>query len=373
MNHELSASAAILTGSLRPWLNDNRDEEKFRQLFNQDVRKTKDEAASYFNGLITAYKKSGIPIEREIIEEFSDLETTSNSPELEPAIVPIDLPNYFNKQTEFYYYLIRNEFLGTILYMHQLVNSMHMIDARYNILKVFKKITYILDQLKEVSNNDDITVFILTVLKINLYWLHQELERLFSTHIDFEILSESELIHLLNRNTNSSTEDQQIIMKCIERYKILREETLNAERAAEKFEAPNYALKTDIVFVARPSDFRVIGKSPILYEDINNVEAFSKLENELFLSKIIDENYDFINTKGNKNLMAAIYHILILKNYFRKNSYLHPQNFEPRHYREYLDSRYNVDTGQQFRKCTPDKIEKFKRKHHWIDNIPYCR
>jgi len=369
MNHELSVAEAILTGSLRPWGKENRDEEKYVQLFSRNVRNCKNDPASYFIALITAYKMTGIGIEETILDEFSDLGKTVKDA-AESQSIPIGLPLFFNKQTEFYYYLIRNEFAGTILLLQQMVRSMQPIDARYNILKIFKKINYLLYHLKDVSQHDEATDFILVLLRIDLYYLHRELERLFSKSIDFEVLNENELQYLVSRNLPELSFSFPSI---IEQYEKTREKVLKDGSQAQQQKSTTDNLNPGSVLIPRPSDFRGTGKSPVNFEDINNAETFFNIEKELFLSKIIDGNYNFINTKGNKNLLAALYHILIGQNYFRKNSYRHPGNFEPAHYRRYLDFRYNVDTAQQFRKCKVEDVEKFKRKYLWIDNIPYCR
>jgi hypothetical protein len=101
--------------------------------------------------------------------------------------------------------------------------------------------------------------------------------------------------------------------------------------------------------------------------------AFTQFEKELFESKIINEEYEFQKKRGNQELLAAIYKILIQKKYFRDINAKNGRAFDACHYRQYLDYRYQVDTSQQFRRCTQDDIQKFKQKHYWIDNIAYCR
>jgi len=77
--------------------------------------------------------------------------------------------------------------------------------------------------------------------------------------------------------------------------------------------------------------------------------------------------------RGNKEIFAALYKILMQKNYFRKTNIKTGRNFDPCHYRQYLDHRYNVDTSQQFRKCTDEDIQLLKHKNLWIESIEYCR
>ena len=373
MNHELSASNSILFGSLRPWSNENQDEEKFRHLLNQNVRKQKNNVVPFFTELINAYNKTGIALEIENAKEFSDLAKIPADAEIIGKIAPLERPSFFNKQTEFYAYLIRNEYLGTIIYVYDFANTKSEIDVRYLILKIFRKIESILARINEVSHTDKSTVFIFEILKINLYFIHQELQRLFSEHVDFEILSENELIYLVSPDFMDKKNVPSNIAYFINQYKTSRQLILQAEVESVESKEISVAVTPKITFITRQTDFRGIGKSPVYYEDIKDVVAFSKFEEELFFSKIIDEDYKFIDHKGNKNMLAALYRILITKNYFRRNSFRHQKSFEPHHFRQYLDFRYQVDTSQQFRKCTDSDIKNFKDKHTWIDNIPFCR
>jgi len=373
MNHELNASISILWGSLRPWSKKNQDEEKFRHLLNQNVRKQKNNVGPFFTELINAYNKTGITLEIENIKEFSDLTKIPADSDIIGKITPLELPAFFNKQTEFYTYLIRNEYLGTIIYVYHFSNTKCDIDVRYLIYKIFQQIESILTKINEVAHTDKSTVFIIEILKINLYFIHQELQRLFSVHFDFEILSENELIYRVSPDFLDKKNVPSNVAYFINQYKTSRQLIIESEVKSEETKEILVEVKPEIKFVTRQVDFRGIGKSPVYYADIKDVEAFSKFEGELFCSKIIDEDYNFIDHKGNKNMLAALYRILIKKNYFRKNSFRHLKNFEPHHFRQYLDFRYNVDTNQQFRKCTDGDIENFKNKHTWIDNIPFCR
>ena len=136
---------------------------------------------------------------------------------------------------------------------------------------------------------------------------------------------------------------------------------------------PGSSAQEVVSFLPKQADFRGHAKSPVQYSDIRNPLIFSKFEQELFDSEIIDADYNFQKKKGNLKMLAALYKILIQLNYFRKKNYKNGRDFDFCHYRQYLDYRYNIDTSQQFRKCSPKDIAGFKYSHTWIDNIEYCR
>lgn len=142
------------------------------------------------------------------------------------------------------------------------------------------------------------------------------------------------------------------------------------EYTTEEPTPPVYSMP---VFTPKQSDFRGHGKGPVSFSDIRDEQLFAKFEIELFDSGILDVDYNFQKKKGNKEMLAALYHILIQKNYFRKKNFKNGRNYDSWHYRQYLDCRYNVDTSQQFRKCTLKDIEGIKYRYTWVDNIAYCR
>lgn len=154
---------------------------------------------------------------------------------------------------------------------------------------------------------------------------------------------------------------------------IIEKESLNSTASKKADVIEKHSNLENKTFAPNQSDFKGKSKSPVQFSDIRNVELFSKFEMELFQSQIIDDNYNFQKKRGNKEMLAALYHILIQKNYFRKVNYKNGRDFDDWHYRQYLDHRYTVDTSQQFRKCSQNDIEGFKYGHTWIDNIEYCR
>jgi len=116
-------------------------------------------------------------------------------------------------------------------------------------------------------------------------------------------------------------------------------------------------------------DSRVKTKTDYSY--VKNPRLFAEVETRLFEYSIIDTQYYFIKSKkqSNHTLLAAVYHMLIDKNYFRRNILGSKDKIRDKDIRQYLDSRYATDTSQQFRKMNPELLEKASRKLPWLINI----
>lgn len=375
MENLLSIPDSILYGSLRPWTPSNECEDKFKHLLNLHLRAVKHNIADFFKHAITTFKSLQISIEHKNVKEFETLSQTIPDLEFEKKFQIIQLPVYFNKKTEFYSILMRNELIGALSITCEQLKHADEIEINYKLYHLFGKIEALLDRISELTLNGKVNLFILDTLKLCLLNIHVELVRLFSAYLDFEVLSEGELLYLVSPDYEYEKAEKTSISFLIDQF-------LTESKARVKIEeqvipvksVPNKAhLIEKAVFTPRQSDFRGEGKSPVSYADIRDVPAFSKLEIELFDSGIMNEEYEFQAKRGHKEMLAAIYMILIQKNYFRKRNFKRGCDFEEFHYRQYLDVRYQVDTSQQFRKCTQESIEKFKFNHSWIDHIAYCR
>lgn len=128
-----------------------------------------------------------------------------------------------------------------------------------------------------------------------------------------------------------------------------------------------------VIFNAVQGDVRDETKKILTFETIlKNSNKFKQFEENLFEQGYIDEVYNFTNKHGLKNELAAIYHHLIVKGYFN------PRRFEPLKeittldIRKFLDYRYACDTDKQFRLHTPDTIQAVIDKYYWLTMIPSC-
>jgi hypothetical protein len=109
-------------------------------------------------------------------------------------------------------------------------------------------------------------------------------------------------------------------------------------------------------------------------EIIKKKSQFSRLEALLFENKYINNNYQFINKRGRKSDMAAIYNIMIQNEYFNERVYDPMKPIEETDIVRFLDHRYHIVPSldklfRNFRK-EPKRIENFRSKNTWTKRIP---
>lgn len=351
MNHQQSKFDRIILGDLRPWLELNRHEEKFAS-------------------------------------EIGDIKLVE--PRFQP-IYEIDFHLRFNSKTRYYHKLITNEVNNYCNHLIELISEendprviKYLLRNRFkskvktqlkDVAKIIKAndydLKYIDPQKSDFSVDKDhkSDTYVMLLLKTALIKVYREVQEKFKSYIpEDDYMEISDLLALADSYNEPSFLMYHPIVdialtEVTPQEEVLQKSTIDSADNVQK----------EIYFIALQTDFRGISRSPIHFEDIRDANKFSDFEADLADSKIIDGNYHFIIHKGNKKLLAALYHILIQKNFFRKNSFRHQKDFEPYHIRQYLDFRYDADTTQEFKKCTERDIEKFKSKYLWIDNIPFCR
>jgi hypothetical protein len=376
MNHFFESSYSILSGSLRPWLKENQDEEKFIHLLNARIRKNKDDHQSFFRELGKAFKSLNINIEDEILSEALEFSKISTNSDLTHKSVPIDLPKFFNKQTEFYAYLIKNEYFSILNGIYSDITSLDEDHAKYKLYHIFKKIEELINHSGKVSNNDNITTFVITTLKLNLFHIYFETQRLFPQLIDFEVLAQSEVLHLLAPNFEDEKEKSNTFSFFLQKYL----QNVSTFTTPPQPSPQPQAVVSDIKkpekkqdkppFTVRKEDFRSGYSGKLSWDDITKKEQFSRFEERLYEYDFIDLDYNFTKVHDRKKELAAIIKLLIQKDYFKKTNRKRPKrNFDPAHYRQYLDHRYNTNTSQQFSRITDDEIKQVEYKYHWLNNI----
>lgn len=130
-------------------------------------------------------------------------------------------------------------------------------------------------------------------------------------------------------------------------------------------------------FEVKLGDFRENPPKNILDFDkiISDPELFSKFELSLFENGIIDEKYNFQAKHGAKNLMAAIYNLLISKNYFQLRTFKPLKIVKSKDIRKFLDFRYCASLDKQFRLYhdKPEDWQELISKHRWLDKLPVCK
>lgn len=352
MKNKLLLLDDILYKELRPWLPENNPDEKYASM----------------------------------VSEVKAVEPSF------PMRYQLEFPRAFNFKTKYYQKLVTremNKYCNRVLTLiaeedNDMVRKFWINDTLNKKLKSALKevgklikekqldMTYI-DPSKSTFDMDTAhktDTYIIQLLKCALIKIYLEIQHAFKDYCPDEMVIEDFYMQLLFEHIPIDS-----FIKEIPPDIVIEPTWSEAEQPVfqDIKESKESEIYTNVDFIPRQSDFRGAGPSPVSYAAIRNVDAFTQFEKELFESKIINEQYEFQKKRGNKEILAALYKILIQKNYFLKKNFKRKSSFEEFHYRQYLDYRYQVDTSQQFRKCTQEDIEKFKYKYRWIENIDYCR
>ncbi len=373
MKNQFTTSYNILSGSLRPWLPENQDNEKFIHLLSTKIRSCKDDPQSFFKELGKAYTNLNISIEEKVLLEFSELATIQPNPDFLNINRSIDRSDYFNKQTEFYTYLIKNEYFSILNGIYTDILPLDEDDAKYKLYHIAKQIEELITHTVNVSDHDKSTNYIIDLLKLHLFNIYFELQRLFPDIIDFEVLSQNEVLHLISPDYEKERANPKSLAFYLDKYlQNIESKSVSAQPTthAQEKEKEKKKDKDKPVFNVKKEDFRPGYRGKLSYDDILKKDKFALLEKHLFEYEFIDQDYNFTNKHERKKHLAAIIRLLISKDYFQKKNFKsRRKEFEPAKYRQYLDHRYNVNTSQQFSRIKSEDIEHIKTKYYWLNKI----
>lgn len=103
-------------------------------------------------------------------------------------------------------------------------------------------------------------------------------------------------------------------------------------------------------------------------------DSFARLEESLFSEQIIDNEYNFITTKGNKQLLAAFIHQLINKELINQRIFPGNKPIKDSEITNFFAHRYgnNSDTNKEFRNFKNNEKHKLKstiENYSWLDAI----
>jgi hypothetical protein len=360
----------ILYGPLSPWLSSNANETKFKELLNNQLRANKDNHFQYFKYLIDNFKYYSINLNITHISENIHSANIAKFAELQNNFSLFTIPVFYSKTSEFYYYLINNEYnriRNAITY--NVKNSTDEIDSVFHVVNLLDNLEYLFEQFNEKKYDDKISLYVLNAMKLTLFRLYEEIKIVFPSYIGSEALTENEIINFIAPDFEANKNNPDTIDYTISQYLSAKKPEDQKDIVTEKKE-----LKPDKpIFILNKSDFRSGFKGKLSFDDIRNIQLFSEMEKNLYDHDFIDLNYNFTNKHNKKKEFAAIIKILISKKYFRESNFKHHHKFKDFEYRQYLDHRYNVDTSQQFRKCNPEEIDSITKANFWIDNLPVCR
>ena len=143
-----------------------------------------------------------------------------------------------------------------------------------------------------------------------------------------------------------------------------------------KTTSPKIALKEnkkEVVFTVIKGEFKEGKKSILSYQNIIvNPNYFSIFEEALFIHELINKDYEFINSHGNKKLMASIYCSIINKNYFKKRAFEKLRNITHLDIKKFLNHRYATDIDREFRNMINNKAQiiEFTSNNFWLAQLP---
>ncbi|MCL3781171.1 hypothetical protein EMN47_12345 [Prolixibacteraceae bacterium JC049] len=228
MNNLFSIANSIITGSLRPWLKDNQNEDRFRHLLNKSLRIVKDQPSKFCNALIAAFKSLNISIENDILDELKTLASVQEVESME-----LKTPQFFNKKTEFYSYLIlvTHQCINTKL--SSLLNQSDSTQKTYILYQIFQKLDALINILSQEKQNDKTTILILDSLAIHVFSTYTTLASKYSEFINFDILNKNEILYKLTPDFNSQKSDSSQLAFYLNEYITQRK-----EEAAKQIDTP---------------------------------------------------------------------------------------------------------------------------------------
>lgn len=210
---------SVLSGSQRPWLQQNSDIEKFRHLLNSDLRKSADDSPRFFRNCETAFKKLNLDIENDVLIEFKQF---SQVPIFRHFV--FDSTAYYDKKTEFYQYLIKNTLQSAYSYITSNIPTINIPINVYEIFLVFNKLESLMFSSFKINDLQKENQFVINYLKLCFYILHSALKQHYFQIINFEILTQNELKYrLINSIDGSVNEELQRLMEKFDLPKVENE------------------------------------------------------------------------------------------------------------------------------------------------------
>lgn len=372
MDNYFSIANNILTGSLRPWLKENQDEEKFRHLLSHKLRQNKDNPSEFCSSVINAFSSLNYATENENLEEFKELAKVKT-----PEPNSIVIPQFYNKQTEFYSYLISNTFQCLLSGVIETINGSDEIDATYKLYQIIGKLESLVAILSKEKHVEKATKLIIDTLSLYIFALHYTLVTKFNSHINFEILSNNELLYQFCPELELQKDDKSkwayylnLFISTEKKESGAIQDSNSTQSITVEPQETHKSAFTPILDDNRPSKKGVCS----FHDLIKNPQRFASFEEKLFQNDYITAKYAYCGKQGYKNQLAIIYHLIIEKKYFNNFNDSDKKKVANRDIVKFLNHRYDVDIDKQFRsfKNKPEERAKFIESEYWLSQIPMC-
>jgi len=345
MANELEKYNAILFLELRPWLNSDEPDLKFRQRFAEVEKEYYTYRPNYeldFIKPLSYFRKYyKAIIDREAVIFLNDLHTNVTASET------VEEKKY----------------------------HVHTALAR-TLSRTFRDVVQILTERNYSPDHFDLNLgsnpknrslsdesFVVHYLKHELVRLHLEIQESYTDYLKEERLSEEEVYF---KYYNESAPQPSLIIPAENYPDIPSPVTLKTEEQEKEYGTTFKSLRSDL----RPEEKGIYSYDQL----IKNPSRFAQFEEDLYSHELIDQNYQFQNKHGQKQYLAACYHQLIRKGYFRDRIFPGNIQVKPLFIRKFLDHRYNTNVDKQFRNWDgqQDKLWKYVEKIYWLDQILSC-
>lgn len=185
--------------------------------------------------------------------------------------------------------------------------------------------------------------YVIQLLKFELIRIYLEIQNNFSAYLKEDSLTEADILSIYFQSEDAP--DKSFIIPAPD-YKLPKSTTYISVQPVKK---ELKVIKADI---------REPAKGVLKYEDIiANADRFALAESEMFEIGLIDADYKFIRIRGNVEKMAAIFHILIQKKYFKPLYFSGGQKkITDLLIRKFLNHRYVASIDKEFRNFKKKKV-----------------
>lgn len=339
MSYSFALFDRILNGDLKPWLQHDISENKFREEYAQVTKFN-----FKFQPLYNLDFVRPIGIRRKFFKRIIENEA-------------IAFLNSFHKSLEDSDLIAHKEYLINNLLLKELPDIFNQIKSKISKFALFPKLYLPAPDGSMNTAADADSSYILHLLKHTVVWIYMEVQEKNKEYLIEDYLEENE-IYLEFFGEECPIPSHLITAENIGHASpvVIRTQ----ETAEPSFKSLTY-------------DFREAANGILSYDEIiKNPTYFARFEEKLFQNGYIKSDHKFSDEHGLKNGFAAIYHILINKGYFNSRVFNPNRKISQTAIRKFLDYRYFTNTDQQFRKHIrePELLHKFLQVNIWIRDLP---
>jgi hypothetical protein len=304
----------ILFGELSPWRNDNSSESKFRDILNYNVRANKDNPGLFFKALKDSFRGYHIDFKIDHLSIIENIASLAKYAELQTYFDILSIPAYFNKASEFYYYLIKNECSRIrIAIAINIENCKTYADSEYQVVSLLKNLDYIIEQLGQRTSTDKLSVYVLNAMKISLFRLYQEIKTVYPSLIGMESLSEYEIINFIAPDFETEKNVHNSVSSLIHRFIESNHSISNVEEMSFPYVKPSDLLYSSFTYIhlnTKPDNIKDLFDSlknhnlidkETLYSDFKKIFSGDQVLKPVIWLGNVSEFYYFIKLIHNIN------------------------------------------------------------------------